>query len=79
MDWDTIRQFALDEKLTTHDKQVGHALHDLDPVFRKFSRGPKVASLLKSLGYKKPIPAQSMYICKQPHVGGALYAMLCLL
>jgi hypothetical protein len=40
------------------------ALHDLDPVFRKFSRSDKVAGVLASLGYKRPMPVQSMYIFK---------------
>lgn len=45
------------------------ALHDLDPVFRQFSRSPKVAAVLRSLGYQRPLPVQSMYIFKQPHIG----------
>ncbi|KAF5835583.1 hypothetical protein DUNSADRAFT_7185 [Dunaliella salina] len=50
--------------------KVGHALHDLDPTFRAFSRSERVASLLASLGYKVPLPVQSMYIFKQPRIGG---------
>ncbi|KAJ8640329.1 hypothetical protein MRB53_017023 [Persea americana] len=50
--------------------KVGHALHEIDPVFRKFSRSEKVSSLLVSLGYKKPVIIQSMYIFKQPGIGG---------
>jgi hypothetical protein len=46
------------------------ALHDLDPVFRAFSRSPKVAGVLASLGYVRPLPVQSMYIFKQPSIGG---------
>ncbi|KAF5835581.1 phytanoyl-CoA dioxygenase [Dunaliella salina] len=49
---------------------IGHALHDLDPVFRAFSRSDEVACILRSLGYKRPIPVQSMYIFKQPRIGG---------
>ena len=41
------------------------ALHDLDPVFRSFSRSPKVAALVRQLlGYRRPLPVQSMYIFK---------------
>ena len=40
------------------------ALHDLDPVFRDFSRSEKVSALAASLGYKRPAPIQSMYIYK---------------
>eukprot|EP00271_Cylindrocystis_brebissonii_P004610 TRINITY_DN16397_c0_g1_i1.p1 TRINITY_DN16397_c0_g1~~TRINITY_DN16397_c0_g1_i1.p1 ORF type:complete len:292 (-),score=53.39 TRINITY_DN16397_c0_g1_i1:409-1284(-) len=50
--------------------KVGHALHDLEPAFRSFSRSPKMAALAKSLGYTVPIPIQSMYIFKQPGIGG---------
>eukprot|EP00897_Mesotaenium_endlicherianum_P001174 jgi/Mesen1/11057/ME000099S10496 len=50
--------------------KVGHGLHDVDPQFREFSRSPKVAALMASLGYKAPTPVQSMYIFKQPGIGG---------
>ncbi len=44
--------------------QVGHALHDLDPVFKKYSSSDNVKGLLKSLGYVAPVAVQSMYIFK---------------
>jgi len=50
--------------------KIGHALHDLDPVFERFSRAPAVASLARSLGYERPLLVQSMYIFKQPLIGG---------
>lgn len=50
--------------------KAGHALHDLDPPFRAFSRSPRVAALLRSLRYSKPLPVQSMYIVKGPKIGG---------
>uniref|UniRef100_A0A2P2JKP5 Phytanoyl-CoA dioxygenase n=1 Tax=Rhizophora mucronata TaxID=61149 RepID=A0A2P2JKP5_RHIMU len=50
--------------------KVGHALHELDPVFKSFSSNEKVSSLLLSLGYKRPVVIQSMYIFKQPGIGG---------
>jgi phytanoyl-CoA hydroxylase len=50
--------------------KVGHALHDVDPVFRPFSRSEGVAAVLRDLGYERPIPMQSQYIFKQPHIGG---------
>ena len=46
------------------------ALHDLVPVFKEWSRSAQVESVLKSLGYAKPLPVQSMYIFKQPKIGG---------
>lgn len=50
--------------------KIGHALHDLDPTFRAFSRSPKVCQLVRDLGYRRPLPMQSMYIFKQPGIGG---------
>jgi phytanoyl-CoA hydroxylase len=50
--------------------KIGHALHDCDATFRAFSRSERVASLLRSLGYAKPLPVQSMYIVKGPIIGG---------
>lgn len=50
--------------------KIGHALHDLDPVFDAFSRAPAVAALARELGFVAPLLLQSMYIFKQPHIGG---------
>lgn len=50
--------------------KIGHALHDLDPVFENFSRTPELKSLVGSLGYAQPLLVQSMYIFKQPRIGG---------
>jgi phytanoyl-CoA hydroxylase len=50
--------------------KIGHALHDLDPVFEKFSRASAVAQLTSDLGITEPRLLQSMYIFKQPGIGG---------
>jgi phytanoyl-CoA hydroxylase len=50
--------------------KVGHALHDLDPVFERFSRQPALARLVAELGVALPLLLQSMYIFKQPRIGG---------
>jgi phytanoyl-CoA hydroxylase len=50
--------------------KIGHALHDLDPVFNRFSRTEDVAALARDLKYKQPLLVQSMYIFKQPGIGG---------
>ncbi len=50
--------------------KMGHAMHDLDPAFQKFSRTPKLAALASSLGFEKPLLVQSMYIFKPPAIGG---------
>jgi phytanoyl-CoA hydroxylase len=50
--------------------KIGHALHDLDPVFARFSRDPRLAETAADLGLADPVLAQSMVICKQPQIGG---------
>ena len=50
--------------------KIGHALHDLDPVFAKFSRSEKVKELAAAIGVESPLLLQSMYIFKQPNIGG---------
>ncbi|EPS61268.1 hypothetical protein M569_13527, partial [Genlisea aurea] len=50
--------------------KVGHALHEKDQVFKSFSISEKFTSLLKSLNYRRPVVIQSMYIFKQPGIGG---------
>ena len=50
--------------------KIGHALHDLDPVFSHFSRQNKCADLVRLLGLNAPLLLQSMVICKQPFIGG---------
>ena len=50
--------------------KIGHALHDLDPVFNEFSRRPSVERLVADLGINHPLLLQGMYIFKQPTIGG---------
>ncbi|MBC3869741.1 phytanoyl-CoA dioxygenase family protein [Undibacterium oligocarboniphilum] len=50
--------------------KIGHAMHDLDPVFSEFSRGPALAQVATDIGLKQPQIWQSMYIFKQPGIGG---------
>ncbi len=50
--------------------KVGHALHDLDPVFDAFSRQPDLKNLAEDIGLTQPLLLQSMYIFKQPRIGG---------
>ena len=77
---DKIRFFFEDEALDDagHLRQpkarainkIGHALHDLDPVFERFSRDRALAEVAADLGFQDPRLLQSMYICKPPFVGG---------
>lgn len=54
--------------------KIGHNLHNLDEEFEKVSYAPKVQAMLRSLGYKRPMAVQSMYIFKQPSIGGEVKA-----
>jgi phytanoyl-CoA hydroxylase len=50
--------------------KIGHALHDLDPVFSEFSRAAAVSELIADLDIDRPLLLQGMYIFKQPNIGG---------
>jgi phytanoyl-CoA hydroxylase len=50
--------------------KIGHALHDLDPVFDRFSRAPALADVATDVGVGDSVLLQSMYLCKQPRIGG---------
>ena len=76
----TIRCFFEEEAFDDHGQlrqakalsinKIGHALHDLDPVFDRFSHGQDLAELADSLGLEQALIWQSMVICKQPGIGG---------
>ena len=50
--------------------KIGHAMHDLDPVFDSFSRTEALEAVAKDVGFEDPKILQSMYIFKQPKIGG---------
>lgn len=50
--------------------KIGHALHDLVPEFTAFCRLPVFRDTLRALGQRQPLAWQSMYIFKQPRIGG---------
>eukprot|EP00283_Hemiselmis_rufescens_P021427 CAMPEP_0173455736 /NCGR_PEP_ID=MMETSP1357-20121228/54791_1 /TAXON_ID=77926 /ORGANISM="Hemiselmis rufescens, Strain PCC563" /LENGTH=281 /DNA_ID=CAMNT_0014422895 /DNA_START=6 /DNA_END=848 /DNA_ORIENTATION=+ len=73
--------FFLEEKALAEDgsltadkslclNKVGHGLHDQDPLFRSVTQRPEIAQAVGALGYVSPDLVQSMYIFKQPHIGG---------
>lgn len=53
--------------------KIGHAMHDLDPVFSDFSRTPELAEASRRIGFSVPAIIQSMYIFKPPRIGGEVY------
>lgn len=50
--------------------KIGHAMHDLIPEFSRFCRLPVFAEILRDMAYRDPVVWQSMYIFKQPVIGG---------
>jgi phytanoyl-CoA hydroxylase len=50
--------------------KIGHAMHDLVPAFTHFCRLPLFGAALRDLGYAAPTLWQTMYIFKQPQIGG---------
>ena len=50
--------------------KIGHATHDLDPVFERFTYTPELAAVAHDLGLADALALQSMYIFKQPGIGG---------
>lgn len=52
--------------------KVGHALHDLDPVFDAFSRSPQMKQLAADLALDDYLIIQSMLIFKHARIGGVV-------
>jgi phytanoyl-CoA hydroxylase len=53
--------------------KIGHALHQLDPVFEAFSHQRLLGDVAADLGIKQAQIRQSMYIFKQPRIGGEVH------
>jgi phytanoyl-CoA hydroxylase len=68
------KAFDADGNLTNKKElvinKIGHALHDLDNEFYKFSHREDLDQIAKFIDIKNPILIQSMYIFKQPNIGG---------
>lgn len=69
---------AFDEKgqlknsLFSSLNKIGHALHDLDPIFYSFSRSPQMQQLALDLKLDDWLMMQSMYIFKHAKIGGVV-------
>ena len=50
--------------------KIGHAQHDRDDEFERFSYDPRLAEIADDIGIVDARALQSMYIFKQPHIGG---------
>ncbi|XP_026500706.2 phytanoyl-CoA dioxygenase domain-containing protein 1 [Vanessa tameamea] len=54
--------------------KVGHALHLLHPIFRCYTYSDRVKAICQELGFREPAVVQSMYIYKNPGLGGEVVA-----
>ncbi len=50
--------------------KIGHAQHDTDDEFAAFAYNPKLGEVARDVGMSDPLALQSMYIFKQPRIGG---------
>lgn len=63
-------QLCVDKALSIN--KIGHALHRRDAVFEAFSCDRSIVDVARDLGLSDPQIWQSMYIFKQPGIGGAV-------
>ncbi|MGQ8364290.1 phytanoyl-CoA dioxygenase family protein [Glaciecola sp. 1036] len=52
--------------------KIGHALHMLVPEFKQFASADIIKQIAMDLGVESPEIRQSMYIFKQPKIGGVV-------
>ena len=79
---DKVRCFFEEEAFLDNEKlgqskhlsinKIGHALHVLVPEFVRFAQHDKIAAIAHQLGLLEPQIRQSMYIFKQPKIGGEI-------
>ncbi|KAJ2403247.1 hypothetical protein GGI23_000116 [Coemansia sp. RSA 2559] len=67
---DKVSYFLENDKKEVN--KIGHGLHIIEPLFKKVTHSDKVKQIAAQLGYSDPRVLQSMVICKQPGVGGAV-------
>lgn len=63
---------ALKRDLFHSLNKIGHAMHDLDPVYRTFSRSPQMRELASDLLLFDHVLIQSMHIFKHAEIGGVV-------
>lgn len=52
--------------------KIGHALHDLDPIYNSFSRSQQMKVLAHDLNLSDYVVIQSMHILKHARIGGVV-------
>lgn len=68
--FDQAGELKQDKSLSIN--KIGHALHQLVPEFKDFSHSDKIREIALDLGLARPQIHQSMYIFKQPKIGGVI-------
>ena len=63
---------ALRQAVENSLNKIGHAMHDLDPVFDAFSHSPQLKQLAHDLELNDYAIIQSMYIFKHAKIGGVV-------
>jgi phytanoyl-CoA hydroxylase len=66
-------EYQSNNKLQALNKS-GHAMHIVEGAFRDYTLSSKVKSLVADLGWRDPVVPQSMYICKNPKIGGTVHS-----
>ena len=61
------------DKLAALNK-AGHGMHIIPGAFQDYTRSSKVLKLIQDLGWQDPVVPQSMYIFKQPKIGGTVHS-----
>ncbi|KAL4959782.1 phytanoyl-CoA dioxygenase family protein [Aspergillus stella-maris] len=69
---DAIKDGKLTKPKEKAVNKIGHALHDLSPPFEAITLSEQNAAIARDLGFADPRVLQSMVICKQPSIGGAV-------
>jgi phytanoyl-CoA hydroxylase len=70
---DQLRQEFQNDKLAALNK-AGHAMHIIPGAFRDYTLSSNVLDLVTDLGWIDPVVPQSMYIFKQPKIGGTVHS-----
>jgi phytanoyl-CoA hydroxylase len=66
--FDADRELTQAKELSIN--KIGHAQHDTDNEFEKFAYNRDLGEVARDVGMVEPLALQSMYIFKQPRIGG---------
>ena len=54
--------------------KAGHGMHMIPGPFQTYCQSNKVKQLVADLGWIDPVVPQSMYLCKNPNIGGTVHS-----